>query len=40
MRRSDLPANVSTRCVRQTALSFFAGKPRSYRGISSGRPVF
>ena len=30
MRRPDLPAKATPRCIRYTALSFFAGKPRSY----------
>jgi hypothetical protein len=34
MRRPDLPANQALRCIKYTALSFFAGEPGSYKRIS------
>ena len=34
MRRPDLSANRALRCIKYTALSFFAGEPGSYKRIS------
>ena len=39
-RRSDLPANKTTRYISPTALSFFAGKPRSNRNHRDIRQLF